>query len=100
MNFLLNLIFQKKKDFHLSFPSDLAFAELVGIDAKGNIFLLIERYQSEIPLNINRFIYTVSENGNLQSILSVPMIKFCVTVKDFQIDSAGMLYHLMTNEKE
>ena len=27
------------------------------------------------------------------------MIKFCVTVKDFQIDSAGMLYHLMTNEK-
>ncbi len=86
---------EMKKVFHLSFPGDLAYADLIGIDAKGNSFVLIERYQSEIPLKVQREIYTLSPDGDIRSCLAVPMIKFCVLVKEFQIDSSGALYHLL-----
>ncbi|MDD8018524.1 MAG: hypothetical protein PHP42_09145, partial [Bacteroidota bacterium] len=80
-----------QKKFQLTFPSDLAYADMIGMDAKGNTFLLVERYRSEIPLSVRRDIYTLSSEGKILSILSVPMITYCTMIKEFQIDADGTL---------
>lgn len=80
----------------LSFPSNLACADLVGIDKAGNYFILVEKYISEIPLNIEREVYTVSKDGEILSQLVLPNIKYLYTIKDLQIDEDGNLYHLIT----
>ncbi len=80
----------------LSFPSNLACADLIGIDKNGNYFILVEKYISEIPLNIEREVYTVSKDGEILSQLVLPNIKYLYTIKDLQIDASGNLYHLIS----
>ncbi len=80
----------------LYFPSNLACADLVGIDKAGNYFILVEKYISEIPLNIEREVYNVSKDGEILSQLVLPNIKYLYTIKDLQIDEDGNLYHLIT----
>ena len=95
----LTVAFERRKfqkNIILAFPQDLAYADLIGIDRTGNSFLLLERYRSEIPLVVQRYIYTISPSSEVLSILSVPLIKYCTTVKEFQIDSSGALYHMLT----
>jgi hypothetical protein len=85
-----------RKNIRLSFPGDLACAELIGIDSSGIIFLLTERYRSEIPLHIQREVLTIDAAGNRLSVLEIPDIKYLSTDKDFRIDAQGNLYHMMT----
>jgi len=47
----------------LDFPNNLACADLIGIDGNGNMFLVIEKYLSEVPLKVSREVYTISNNG-------------------------------------
>ncbi len=86
------------KSIELYFPSNLACADIIGIDSTGNIFVLAETFISEIPLNVRREIYTLSKDGNVLSILEIPLIKYLYTLKDFQIDEEGNLYHLITDK--
>lgn len=86
----------KDQEITLAFQGDLAYAELIGIDSSGNLFLLIERYRSEIPLNIQREVLTIDAKGNKLSVLEIPSIKYMTTDKDFRIDARGTLYHMMT----
>ncbi len=86
----------KNEEISLPFPGDLAYSELIGIDASGNLFLLIERYRSEIPLKIQREVLTIDARGNKLSVLEIPNIKYMTTDKDFRIDASGTLYHMMT----
>lgn len=85
-----------KKHFSLNFRSDLAYGDLIGIDAKGNSFLLIERYLTEVPLKVLREVYTLSKDGKILSVLEIPSIKYVYLVRDFQIDADGNLYHLLS----
>lgn len=80
----------------INFPSNLACADLIGIDKAGNIFLIVEKYISEIPLKIEREVYTLSKGGEILSQLILPNIKYLYTIKDLQIDADGNLYHLIT----
>ncbi len=80
----------------LPFPGDLAYAELIGIDAAGDVFVLTERYVSEIPLTIRREVVTIDTAGRRLSVLEIPNIKYLSTDKDFRIDADGNLYHMMT----
>ena len=89
-----------RADFELRFPATLAYADLVGIDAHGNSFILVETYESEIPLKVKREVYTLNLKGEVLSILEIPSIKYCTTVKDFQIDGDGNLYHLLTTREK
>jgi hypothetical protein len=82
----------------LNFPSNLACADLIGIDAVGNSYLLIETYVTQIPLNVKREVYTLSKSGTFLSVLELPSIKFIYMVKDLQIDAEGNLYHLYSDE--
>jgi len=82
----------------LRFPSNLACADLVGIDAKGNSFIVVETYLSQIPLEVKREVYTFSVTGDVLSILEIPLAKFIFTIKDLQIDADGNLYHLYSDE--
>lgn len=86
------------KTFKLNFPSSLAYSDLVGIDSKGNSFVLVETYLSEIPLKVKREVYTLSPEGSVLSILEIPSIKYLYMVRDFQIDADGNLYHLLTDK--
>lgn len=88
-----------RRDFTLKLPSTLAFADLIGVDRTGNSFLLLETYLSEIPLAVQREVYTLSPSGTILSILEIPSVKYCSTLRDFQIDAAGNLYHLMTERE-
>jgi Secretion system C-terminal sorting domain len=83
----------------LSFPEDLGYADLIGIDRAGNSYLLIERYISEIPLKVKREIYTIGPDADVRSILEIPSVKYCTTERDFQIDAEGNLYHLYTDRE-
>jgi hypothetical protein len=87
------------KKFEVAFPSNLAYADLIGIDGKGNSFLIVETYLSEIPLYVQREVYTLAADGRVMSILVIPSIQYCSTMKDFQIDEAGNLYHLLTERE-
>ena len=82
----------------LNFPSNLAYANLIGVDANGNLFLLVETYVTQIPLVVTREVYSVSKNGIILSILELPSTKFIYTLKDLQIDAVGNLYHLYSDE--
>ncbi|MCU7503023.1 MAG: T9SS type A sorting domain-containing protein [Ignavibacteria bacterium] len=86
------------KTFKLNFPSSLAYSDLIGIDSKGNSFVLVETYLSEIPLKVKREVYTLSPEGSVLSILEIPSIKYLYLVRDFQIDADGNLYHLLTEK--
>ena len=50
-------------------------------------------------MRIKREVYTISKDGIVLSILNIPPIKFLYTLRDFQIDESGNLYHLLC-EKE
>ena len=98
-NLQINYYLSKfNKIFKINFPSNLAYADLVGIDAKGNSFVLIETYQSEIPLKVKREVYTISPEGKILTILEVPSIKYLYMIRDFQIDAEGNLYQLLSEK--
>jgi len=84
----------------LNFNNNLACANLIGIDVKGDLFILVEKYLSDIPLRIEREIYTLSNNGKILSILELPNIKYLYTLKDLQIDEVGNLYHLLPDKNK
>jgi len=86
------------KNFIVKFPSNLAYADLIGIDANGNSFVLVETYITEVPLKVKREVYTISSNGKILSILEVPSIKYLYMLKDFQIDAEGNLYQLLSDK--
>ncbi len=85
-----------KNEMLFQFPTNLACANLIGIDKLGNTFVVVEKYISEIPLKVNREVYTISKNGKILSRLLLPNIKYLYTLKDLQIDSDGNLYHLLS----
>lgn len=80
----------------INYPSNLACADLIGIDKNGNTFLVTEKYISEIPLKAEREVIVLSENGEILSRLQLPSIKYLYTIKDLQIDAEGNLYHLIS----
>ena len=85
-----------KNEMLFHFPNNLACANLIGIDKLGNTFVVVEKYISEIPLKVNREVYTISKSGNIISRLLLPNIKYLFTLKDLQIDGDGNLYHLLS----
>nr|MDA3861007.1 T9SS type A sorting domain-containing protein [Melioribacteraceae bacterium] len=85
-----------KDEIVFEFPRNLACADLIGIDKSGNIYVVIETYLSEIPLKVEREVYTISPSGNILTRLLLPNIKYLYTLKDLQIDEDGNLYHLLS----
>lgn len=86
------------RSFSLDFPGDLACADFIGIEQQNNSFILIEKYISEIPLQIERFVYCLNESGELNSVLKIPAIKYMSLINEFRIDAEGNFYHLITNQ--
>ncbi len=89
-----------KKEQSFSFSNDLAAADIIGIDAKGREYVLIEKYISDIPLVIKREVWTVSPDGSVLSKLEIPQVKYLSTVSDFSIDADGNLYHLLSEQSK
>jgi len=87
-----------QQEIQLTFPSNLACADLVGIDRVGNSYLVIETYVQQIPLRIKREVYSLSKEGVILSRLELPESNFIYTLKDLQIDAEGNLYHLYSDE--
>ena len=86
----------KDNEFQINYPSNLACADLIGIDKNGNIFIVVEKYIYDIPLKVKRDVIVLSELGKILSTLELPSIKYLYTLKDLQIDADGNLYHLIT----
>ena len=83
-------------EIQINYPSNLACADLIGIDTNGNIFIVTEKYLSEIPLKVEREVIVLSKTGKILSRLELPSIKYLYTLKDLQIDADGNLYHLIS----
>ncbi|MCP5063324.1 MAG: C40 family peptidase, partial [Ignavibacteriae bacterium] len=96
MLIIKNNLTELKNEMVFNFPKNLACANLIGIDKHGNIFVVVEKYMSEIPLQVERQVYTISKNGNILSRLLLPNIKYLYTLKDLQIDADGNLYQLLS----
>lgn len=86
------------RETRINFPSNLACADLIGVDASGNFFLLVETYNSQIPLQVKREVFILSKEGKHIAALTLPENKFIFTIKDLQIDLDGNLYHLYSDE--
>ena len=86
------------KNITLSFPNNLACADFIGLDRNRNSFVLVETFLSDIPLKIKREVYVISKEDILLSILEIPSIKYFLTLRDFQIDAEGNLYHLLSEK--
>jgi len=82
----------------LNFPSNLACADLIGIDTAGNAYLLVENYITQIPLSVRREVFTLTKDGTVFSRMELPSTKFIYTIKDLQIDAEGNLFHLYSDE--
>ena len=90
---------EKFNKFSLSFPNDLAYANLIGIDKENFIFLIVERYVQQVPLKVSRQVYTLNPNGNICSVLDLPDTKYLYTLSDLTVDEDGNLYHLFSSAK-
>jgi type IX secretion system substrate protein len=95
---IVNDLSNRQAQFTITFPGDLAYADLIGIDSEGFTYLLVERFVQQVPLKIMRQVYTLNSLGEVQSILRIPDIKYLFTQNDFQIDEFGNLYHLLSIE--
>jgi hypothetical protein len=84
------------REMYFTFPSNLACADLIGIDKVGNTFMVVEKYISDIPLQIEREVLVVSKMGEIKSSLILPTVKYLFTLKDLQIDEDGNVYHLLS----
>ncbi|MCE1189816.1 MAG: T9SS type A sorting domain-containing protein [Ignavibacteria bacterium] len=82
----------------VNFPGNLAAADLIGIDKNGNTFILVETYVQEIPLIIERMVYTFDSQGVQKSRLALPDVKYLFTVRDLFIDEQGNLFHLYSDK--
>ncbi|MDP2302305.1 MAG: T9SS type A sorting domain-containing protein [Ignavibacteria bacterium] len=80
----------------LYFPKTLAYASIIGIDKHSNHFILIEEFESHLPLKVKRAIITLDYKGEIISQLNIPMVKYLSLLKEFQIDADGNLFHLFT----
>ncbi|MHB1050369.1 MAG: T9SS type A sorting domain-containing protein [Bacteroidota bacterium] len=87
----------RSDEYQLPFPGNLGYAECLGLDRNGNIFLLAETYVQEVPLKVDRFIYVIDTNGSIQSILKIPVGNQLSLVKEFIVDGSGDLNHLFSN---
>jgi hypothetical protein len=82
--------------FTLDFSSNLACADFIGIDKSGNLFIEVQKYLSEVPLQVEREVKIFSKAGKLISTINLPEIKYLYTLKDLQIDEDGNLYQLLS----
>ncbi len=80
------------------YPGNLAFGDVIGIDAQGYIFVEVQLYLKEVPLQVQRQVLVLSPAGERCSRLVLPVLSYCTTERDLQIDATGRLYYLMTEE--
>ncbi len=89
-------LLDRKKE--IQFPNSLAYSSIIGIDKYSNHFILIEEFESHIPLKVKRSILTIDKNSEVKSKLSIPLVKYLSLIKEFQIDEEGNLYHFYSEE--
>lgn len=85
--------------FAFEIQEDIAYADLIGVDARGNIALLVEVYEQEVPLRIRRNILRLSPDGRILLRFTVPMVKYLTTMKDFDLDAEGRIYQLLSDRE-
>jgi hypothetical protein len=85
-----------KNNIILDFPSNLACADFIGIDKTGDLFILVEKYLNEIPLQVEREVKVISKSGELITSINLPLINYLYTLKDLQIDESGNLFQLLS----
>lgn len=84
----------------LKFDNNLAYADLIGTDSHNNLYLIIEKYLKDLPLKIKKEIFCLNSEGKILSVLEIPAIKYLSTVKDFQLDQEGNLFHLISDPEK
>ena len=80
------------------YPSNLAFSDVIGIDTNGYVFVEVQLYVKEVPLQVLRQVLVLSPTGELLNRLILPQLSYCTTERDLQIDASGRLYCLLTDE--
>jgi hypothetical protein len=85
--------------FAFEIQEDIAYADIIGVDARGNIALLVEMYEQEVPLRIRRDIIRLSPDGRILLRFTVPMVKYLTTAKDFDLDAEGRVYQLLSDRQ-
>jgi hypothetical protein len=78
------------------FPHNLAYCGILGTDKAGNTFLLIEKYLSEVPLKVEREIWTLAPDASVLNKIHVPTIKYLSLENEFYVSPDGELFHLIS----
>lgn len=83
----------------VTYPKTLAYASIIGIDRNNNHFIIVEEFESHIPLKVLRRILAINSAGNILSQLEIPNVKYLTLLKEFDIDTNGNLYHLYSTDE-
>ncbi len=88
----------KERYVELPFPGNLGYAECLGEDHTDLMYILAETYVQDVPLIVERFICVVGLDGDVRSVIRVPVGNQMTLLKEFVLDPTGILYHLFATE--
>jgi len=84
----------------IDFNHDLAYGDIIGRDKDENLYLIIERFLSDLPLKVKREVFCLNREGKILSVLEIPSIKYLSTISDFQVNEDGALYHFISDPEK
>ncbi len=79
--------------------TNIFYADLIGQDANGYYYILIEKIINNIPLKVKREILILNKNGLLINTINIPTIKYLTIIKEFHLNQHGELFHFLSDNE-
>ncbi|MFH1850813.1 MAG: T9SS type A sorting domain-containing protein [Candidatus Neomarinimicrobiota bacterium] len=75
---------------------DFGSARILGRTPTGSIYIYLETIAQAVPLRVERQVRLYAPGGTIQAVFEVPNHSYARVFREFHIDRAGNLYHLLT----
>lgn len=83
--------------FRLNFDNP-GLVRLIGQDVHGDLYFYVERILQGVTLKVERFILVTTARGMEHTRIRVPVHMWTEIFREFQVDDAGNIYHMMSTE--
>ncbi len=71
---------------------------VIGADARRRLFLDVDLVEQVAPLRVRREIWVVSESGDIQGRIAIPIHYYSLVFRDMELAADGDLYHMISSE--
>jgi len=88
------------KKFNIeSLQDNLGVVKYIGSTPSGNLYLYVEKIKQHVPLMVDRSVQLYTPDGVLISRIEIPTLKHSYIFREFDVDTRGNLYHMISSEK-